>query len=106
MGSLSMSRQEREQFLADTHVGIVSIADEGRAPLSAPVWYRYEPGGAIHFVTDGSSKKTRLSREAGRATFVAQIETPPYEYVTVEGPAAATPRCSAFAMPTACSLIA
>lgn len=90
MASLSMSRQEREQFLAETHVAIVSVADEGRAPLSVPVWYRYEPGGAVRFVTDGNSKKARLLRETGRATFVVQTETPPYQYVTVEGPVTVT----------------
>ena len=34
MASLSMSRTEREAFLAGTHVAIVSIADEGRGPLA------------------------------------------------------------------------
>jgi hypothetical protein len=33
--SLAMTRQEREAFLADVHVGIISIADEGRGPLAA-----------------------------------------------------------------------
>jgi nitroimidazol reductase NimA-like FMN-containing flavoprotein (pyridoxamine 5'-phosphate oxidase superfamily) len=87
MASLSMTRKEREQFLAETHVGILSVTDEGRGPLSLPVWYRYEPGGAIFFVTDGNSKKAKLLRTTGRATLVAQTETPPYKYVTVEGPA-------------------
>jgi nitroimidazol reductase NimA-like FMN-containing flavoprotein (pyridoxamine 5'-phosphate oxidase superfamily) len=86
MGELSMSREEREQFLMATHVGIVSIADDERAPLSVPVWYRYEPGGVVCFVTGGDSKKATLLRKAGRATFVVQTETPPYKYVTIEGP--------------------
>ncbi len=86
MGELSMTRAERERFLAETHVGIVSVADEGRAPLSVPVWYRYEPGGAAHFVTDGKSRKAAVLRKAGRATLVAQNETLPYKYVTIEGP--------------------
>jgi nitroimidazol reductase NimA-like FMN-containing flavoprotein (pyridoxamine 5'-phosphate oxidase superfamily) len=89
MSVLSMSRKEREEFLAKTHVGIVCVADErGRAPFAVPIWYRYEPGGAIHFVTEAKSRKARLLREAGRATLVAQNESPPYRYVTVEGPVA------------------
>ena len=51
MPSLTMSRAEREAFLAATHVGIVSIAEPGRGPLTVPVWYRYERGGAVRFVT-------------------------------------------------------
>ena len=86
MSELSMSREERERFLAETHVGIVSVADPGRGPLSLPVWYRYEAGGAVHFVTDADSRKVQLFRKAGRATFVVQTETPPYKYVTLEGP--------------------
>ncbi len=43
--SLAMTRQEREAFLADLHVGIISIDEPGRGPLTAPIWYDYEPGG-------------------------------------------------------------
>jgi nitroimidazol reductase NimA-like FMN-containing flavoprotein (pyridoxamine 5'-phosphate oxidase superfamily) len=87
MDALSMSRAEREEFLAETHVGILSVAEQGgRAPLSVPIWYRYEPGGAVHFVTGGNSRKAALLRKAARATLVAQNETLPYKYVTVEGP--------------------
>ena len=87
MGELSMSRAEREKFLAETHVGILSVAEEGgRAPLTLPIWYRYEPGGSVHFITDGNSRKGALLKKAGRATLVAQNEALPYKYVTVEGP--------------------
>ena len=86
MSSLTMSRAERESFLADTHVGIVSIAEAGRGPLTVPVWYRYEPGDAVHFVTGGKSRKATLILSAGRAGFCVQTETPPYKYVSIEGP--------------------
>ncbi|MGH7805113.1 MAG: pyridoxamine 5'-phosphate oxidase family protein [Candidatus Binatia bacterium] len=87
MSELSMSKAEREAFLAETHVGLLSVTDEdGRAPLSIPVWYTYEPGGRIVFLTEEKSKKVRLLRKSGRATFVAQTGTLPYRYVTVEGP--------------------
>jgi PPOX class probable F420-dependent enzyme len=83
--SLAMSRAECEAFLAETHVAIVSIAEEGRAPLAVPVWYRYEPGGDVRFATGAASRKARLLKRAGRATLCVQTETPPYIYVTVEG---------------------
>jgi len=86
MSSLVMSRAEREAFLADTHVGIVSIAEPGRGPLTVPVWYGYEPGGAVRFVTGGKSRKATLILGAGRAGFCVQTETPPYKYVSIEGP--------------------
>ena len=86
MPSLVMSRAERQAFLAATHVGIVSIAEPGRGPLTVPVWYRYEPGGAVRFVTGAASHKARLIRAAGRIGFCVQSETPPYQYVSLEGP--------------------
>ena len=87
MASLSMSRSQREAFLAATHVAVVSVADGDRGPLTLPVWYRYEPGGAVCFVTGATSRKLGLIKKAGRVTLCVQTETAPYEYVTVEGPA-------------------
>ncbi|RFU36493.1 pyridoxamine 5'-phosphate oxidase [Actinomadura logoneensis] len=50
-----------------------------------PVWYLYEPGGEIRFITGGKSRKMRLVRVAGRVTLTVQDKAPPYRYVTVEG---------------------
>ncbi len=86
--SLSMSRAERERFLAEVHVGIVSIAEEGHGPLTVPIWYGYEPGGDVWMVTDRDSRKGRLLEKARRLSLCAQSETPPYKYVSVEGPIA------------------
>ncbi len=82
----AMTKNEREAFLAGTHVGVLSVDDPGRGPLTLPIWYGYEPGGAVRVVTGGNSKKSRLLRQAGRASLLVQTETPPYQYVSVEGP--------------------
>jgi hypothetical protein len=84
--SLAMTRQEREAFLADLHVGIISIPEDGRGPLTVPIWYAYEPGGDLRVVTGRTSRKARLLRQAGRFSLCVQTETPPYKYVSVEGP--------------------
>ena len=81
-----MTKQERESFLADLHVGIISVAEEGRGPLTVPIWYSYEPGGEVRVVTGGTSRKAQLLRTARRFSLCAQTETPPYKYVSVEGP--------------------
>jgi nitroimidazol reductase NimA-like FMN-containing flavoprotein (pyridoxamine 5'-phosphate oxidase superfamily) len=83
--SLTMTKQEREAFLADVHVGVISIAHEGRGPLTVPVWYAYE-GGEIRIVTGRSSRKGQLLAHTARFSLCAQTETPPYKYVSVEGP--------------------
>ncbi|HEY8153195.1 MAG TPA: pyridoxamine 5'-phosphate oxidase family protein [Myxococcota bacterium] len=87
--SLKMSQPEREAFLADVHVGVISIAEPGRGPLSAPIWYGYQPGGELWIVTERDSRKGRLLQRAGRFSLCAQSEQPPYKYVSVEGPVTA-----------------
>jgi nitroimidazol reductase NimA-like FMN-containing flavoprotein (pyridoxamine 5'-phosphate oxidase superfamily) len=82
----AMTKEEREAFLADLHVGVISIAEEGRGPLTVPIWYSYEPGGEIRIITARSSRKGKLLEQAGRFSLCAQAETPPYKYVSVEGP--------------------
>lgn len=84
--SLAMTPEEREAFLADVRVGIISIAEEGRGPLTVPIWYAYEPGGELRVVTDRTSRKGRLLEKAGRFSLCVQTEAPPYKYVSVEGP--------------------
>ena len=84
--TLAMTRQERESFLAEVHVGVISIPEEGRGPLTVPVWYGYEPGGELRVVTGRTSRKGRLLERARRFSLCAQTETSPYRYVSIEGP--------------------
>jgi len=92
MSSLTMTRAEREAFLAAVRVGVLSIADGARGPLAVPVWYGYEPGGELWFVTDRDSRKGKLLLLVDRVSLCAQTETPPYKYVSIEGPIAAIER--------------
>jgi nitroimidazol reductase NimA-like FMN-containing flavoprotein (pyridoxamine 5'-phosphate oxidase superfamily) len=83
--SLTMTKEEREAFLADVHVGVISIAEDGHGPLTVPVWYSYEAGGEVR-ITARRSRKGKLLERAGRFSLCAQTERPPYKYVSVEGP--------------------
>jgi len=83
--SLIMTKQEREAFLADVHVGIISISEEGRGPLTVPIWYAYDPGGDLRIMTGRESRKGRLLARARRFSLCVQAENPPYKYVSVEG---------------------
>ena len=84
--SLAMTRTEREEFLAGVHVGVLSVDDPGRGPLTVPVWYAYAPGATVNVITGGDSAKAHRLRSAGRFSLCAQTEEPPYRYVSVEGP--------------------
>lgn len=85
----SMTKKEREAYLAHVHVGILSVAEEGRGPFAVPVWYAYEPGGEVEVVTVRSTKKAKLIERAGRFSLCVQDEAPPYRYASVEGPVTA-----------------
>ena len=84
--SLAMSKAQREQFLAGVHIGVVAIPEERNGPLTPPVWYGYEVGGEIWFLTGRDSRKGKLLSIGLRVSLVAQRESAPYQYVSVEGP--------------------
>jgi nitroimidazol reductase NimA-like FMN-containing flavoprotein (pyridoxamine 5'-phosphate oxidase superfamily) len=81
-----MTSEERESFLAGVHVGIISVDDPGRAPLTVPIWYSYEPGGLVTVITGRDSRKAALIEKAMQFSLCAQTETGLYKYVSVEGP--------------------
>lgn len=83
--SLAMSIDEREQFLANVHVGLISIPRSARGPLTVPIWYDYEPGGKPWMITGSSSLKGRNLEKCDRISLCVQTEELPYRYVMVEG---------------------
>ncbi|WP_413452775.1 pyridoxamine 5'-phosphate oxidase family protein [Georgenia phoenicis] len=84
---MALTHDEREQFLAEPHIGALSVAAEpGRAPLVVPLWYQYTPGGRLWVLTGGESRKARLIEAAGRFSLMAQRVSPTVRYVSVEGP--------------------
>jgi nitroimidazol reductase NimA-like FMN-containing flavoprotein (pyridoxamine 5'-phosphate oxidase superfamily) len=84
-----MTEQERQEFLAEPRVGVLSVAsDDDRPPLTVPLWYGYEPGGDLTFFTGTQGRKARktgLIERAGVLSLTVQREEFPYKYVTVEG---------------------
>lgn len=88
-----MSKQEREEFLSEVHVGVIGIEFPGRGPLTVPIWYSYEPGGDLSVLMSPTSLKGKLLAEAGRFSLCAQSESLPYKYVMVEGAVIETRPC-------------
>jgi hypothetical protein len=82
-----MNAAEREEFLAGVHVGVLSAAvgKTGRT-LAVPVWYSYQPGGLLTVLTGRRSRKAGAIHAAGRFGLCVQDDSPPYRYVSVEGP--------------------
>jgi nitroimidazol reductase NimA-like FMN-containing flavoprotein (pyridoxamine 5'-phosphate oxidase superfamily) len=92
MASTAMSRAEREAFLSGVHVGVISLADGARGALTVPIWYGYEPGDDLWIITERDSRKGKLLVKLERFSLCAQTESPPYKYVSIEGPIVALER--------------
>jgi PPOX class probable F420-dependent enzyme len=80
----AMSRPERERFLAEPRVGVLSVVENG-APLTVPIWYEYRPGGPVTVITGRESRKARAVQAGSALSLCAQDERWPYRYVTVSG---------------------
>ncbi len=91
----AMSQAAREEFLAALHVGVISVVDPDpeRSTLTVPIWYRYSPEEGVTVITSPTSRKGRAIEASGRFSLVAQRESPPYKYVSVEGPVVETLPC-------------
>jgi len=84
---VAMSAAEREEFLAGVRVGVLSAAvGMVGQTLAVPVWYSYQPGGLLTVLTGRRSRKATAIRAAGRFAVCVQDDSPPYRYVSVEGP--------------------
>lgn len=89
---MALTREEREQFLAEPHVAALAVdaVEEGRAPLTVPIWYVYEPGGDLWIMTGRDSRKGAAIAAAGRFSLMVERVAPTVRYVSVEGPAIST----------------
>ncbi|MGY8961192.1 MAG: pyridoxamine 5'-phosphate oxidase family protein [Alphaproteobacteria bacterium] len=81
-----MTTTEREALLKQPRVGVLSIGETARGPLSNPVWYDYTPGGDVWFMTQKTARKGRLLQLGVRVSLLVQETERPYQYVSVEGP--------------------
>ncbi|MEV5549577.1 pyridoxamine 5'-phosphate oxidase family protein [Streptomyces sp. NPDC052309] len=84
---MALTREERETFLAEPHIAAIAVdAEAGRAPLTVPIWYGYEPGGDVWILTGLDSRKHQLIKAAGRFSLMVDRLEPTIRYVSVEGP--------------------
>lgn len=88
---MALTREEREEFLAEPHIAALAVdAGAGRAPLTVPIWYQYEPGGDLWIMTGLDSRKNELIQAAGRLSLMVDRLEPTIRYVSVEGPVVST----------------
>ena len=81
-----MTEKERQGFLAEPRIGVLSVAEGDRPPHATPVWYGYEPGGDLTFFTGTQGRRSRKAGLVERAGAVSLTVHGPFRYVTVKGP--------------------
>lgn len=81
-----MSRAVREAFLREPRPAILSIPQDGKGPLSSPVWFDFEPDGDFWVLMQRDSRKGQLMQVGTCVSLCVQQEARPYKYVSVEGP--------------------
>ena len=87
VGFMALSKDEREQFLAEPHIGALSVnAGTDRGPLTVPIWYQYSPGGNLWLLTGPGSRKHKLIEAAGHLSLMVDRMEPTTRYVAVDGP--------------------
>src|SRR5689334_10893258 len=92
---MALSVQERQLFLAEPHIGALSVVERpDRAPLTVPIWYQYRPGGELWVLTAPDARKTRAIETAGRFSLMVQRTAPTIRYVSVDGPVVRTAAAS------------
>lgn len=83
---MALSKDEREQFLAEPHIAALSVsAGEHRGPLTVPIWYQYSPGGQPWVLTGPGSRKHKLIEAAGHFSLMVERLEPTVRYVAVDG---------------------
>jgi hypothetical protein len=84
---MALSKDEREQFLAQPHIAALSVyAGDARGPLTVPIWYQYTPGGEPWVLTGPGSRKARLIEANGYFSLMVEHLDPTVRYVAVDGP--------------------
>ncbi|WP_433269332.1 hypothetical protein ACQPZF_06660 [Actinosynnema sp. CS-041913] len=77
----------RDEFFGRPWVAVLSVAaDDGRPPLTVPVFYAYE-GGLITFFTGTQgrkARKTKLIARAGQVSVCVQLPELPFQTITAE----------------------
>jgi hypothetical protein len=82
-----------DRFFRARRVAVLAIPrDDGRPPLTTPIWYDWD-GSAFRLQVESTSAKAKRIAKLGRApvSLTIQSEVPPYRYAVVYGTATLGP---------------
>ncbi len=86
-----MNEKEREEFLKEPNVAVLSTVGPGGRAHAAPIWYLYEDGVLIMSTGRGSQKHRNVEAQP-EITLVVDRRSLPYYAVMAQGRAEIGPR--------------
>ena len=81
---MSMTDQELQKFLSETHVAVISTIDADNHPRSAPIWFHWEDGAAYLFTGRGTLKWRNIQRNP-QVSLCVDWREPPYRSAIIQG---------------------
>ena len=88
-----MDDRTLDAFFRNRRVAVLAIArDDGKPPLTTPIWYDWD-GALFHLQVEATSAKAKRIMKLGKApvSLTIQSEIPPYRYAVVYGTATLGP---------------
>ena len=80
-----MPLPDRETFLRETRLGILTTLVEGGMPIAVPVWYEWDGEHARIFSNATSAKIRRLERDSRASLLVTNVLGEQEYWVAIEG---------------------
>jgi PPOX class probable F420-dependent enzyme len=81
-----MSDEQRRTFLlTGTRTAVLATVRADGRPHAAPIWFTLD-GDDVLFSTGAGTVKGRNLRRTGRALLLVHDDTPPFDFVQLEGP--------------------
>jgi nitroimidazol reductase NimA-like FMN-containing flavoprotein (pyridoxamine 5'-phosphate oxidase superfamily) len=81
----TLSEAERDAFLTETRVGILSYVTRSGDPFSVPIWFEWDGANALMFANENSMKVRRLERDPRARLLVARPAGEREEWVAIDG---------------------
>ena len=85
-----MSREEMDQFLAETRIGVLATADRDGRPEGTPVWFEYRDG-IVRMLVHEKSRKARNVRVNPAVSLTIDTREKPFKGVVLRGQAEVRP---------------
>lgn len=82
-----MSVEQRDAFLREARIGMLSMLSASGAPMAIPIWYEWDGERARMFTNRSSPKVVRIRRDGRVCLTVAEPTGMPEAWVSIEGTA-------------------